>query len=94
MTGKQVMELLDRIASGCEIIKEANACERCPLNVTCPAEEPLVDVAYWHNAKKWNEFFDLVDDLWDYMSEEDMRARIYDDAWKGERDERVINGEI
>ena len=91
MTDRQKMEraiaALEDIFDACGFIKDAGACDKCPMKNYC-IEETTVD-EFIDSVPKWmlEETFGLAEDVGDFISEEDYIYDLADRERKGERDE-------
>lgn len=91
MTNRQKMEraiaALEDIFEACGSIKDAGACDKCPLKHFC-IEDTTVD-EFCDSATKGMlvETFGFADDVEEFISEEDYIYDLADRERKGERDE-------
>lgn len=84
----RLMDALGDMLHNCDTIKEHGACERCPMRIYC-IDDGVTFEQIACDASKGTliEFYDLADDLENYVSEEDYIADLADRQRKMERDE-------
>lgn len=84
---EKIMQMFDLCASACQVITEADGCDRCPLKAWCLDDEHFTDIAYGVTTKMIQAFLDFSDELYDHESDEDIKS--YNDWLKegAERDE-------
>ena len=82
---EMLIEAQKYVIDACDIIKDAGACDKCPLY--CIEDDSWFEIADVKTKGEIEDFFGLAQDIDNYISEEDYIWDHADMERKAERDE-------